>query len=108
MRQIETELAQLELVLKEKRDLLEKKKQEEEEALSDVQKLAIALHEQKCNSNHMDQCSWGYEGRPDDNTTWHKWTHRRWVDQATKLLKNAGDIDSAYLWLNIHDIVKNL
>lgn len=59
MRQIETELAQLELVLKEKRDLLEKKKQEEEEALSDVQKLAIALHEQKCNSNHMDQCSWG-------------------------------------------------
>lgn len=107
MRQIEIELEQLELLLKEKRALLEKKK-EEEAALNDIQKLAIILHEQKCNLNHTDECSWGYEGKPNDNTTWHKWTHHKWLEQAGKLLKNAGSIEIAYLWLNIYDIVKNL
>lgn len=49
-------------------------------------KIARLLHEQLCNSNHIDQCSWYYEtthnGLADD---WSRPTHARYLAKAAKV-----------------------
>ena len=49
-------------------------------------KIARLLHEQFCNSNHIDQCSWYYEtthhGLADD---WSRPTHARYLAKAARV-----------------------
>lgn len=49
-------------------------------------KIARLLHEQFCNSNHVDQCSWYYEtthhGLAED---WTRPTHARYLAKAAKV-----------------------
>lgn len=49
-------------------------------------KIARLLHEQFCNSNHIDQCGWYYEttrhGLAED---WTRPTHQRYLERARKV-----------------------
>ena len=49
-------------------------------------KIARLLHEQLCNSNHIDQCSWYYEtihnGLAED---WSRPTHARYLAKAARV-----------------------
>lgn len=53
---------------------------------TETHKIARLLHEQFCNSNHIDQCAWYYEtihhGLADD---WSRSTHRRYLEKAIKV-----------------------
>lgn len=49
-------------------------------------RIARLLHEQFCNSNHIDQCSWYYEtvrhGLAED---WSRSTHARYLEKAQRV-----------------------
>lgn len=51
-----------------------------------TQKIARLLHEQLCNSNHIDQCGWYYEtthhGLAED---WSRPTHARYLAKAVRV-----------------------
>jgi hypothetical protein len=56
--------------------------------LTALQHLAETMHQAQCNSDHTEQCSWGYEtapgyqaaGRP--KGLWYGWAHSRWLLKA--------------------------
>jgi len=76
---------QLEKLEKEKKKLIQEKKQLAE--LPYAYRLAIYLHEQFCIGNHTDYCGWHYED--DYNlSTWNSKnsTHNMWLKKSRDLL----------------------
>lgn len=49
-------------------------------------KIARVLHEQFCNSNHIDQCAWYYETVHHDLAEdWSRPTHARYLEKAARV-----------------------
>lgn len=53
--------------------------------LSPERRLAIALHENLCTLNHIDQCFWEYEDDSDPEA-WASWTRQEYENKARKIL----------------------
>ena len=96
IKQKEAELAELKLRI------------EQEQALSDDEKLAIQLHSILCKWNHVDGCSWEYE----INKNVHNWNgnaHSEYLRKAAKLRNEMEPlIISTEVALQIFKIVKKL
>jgi hypothetical protein len=52
-------------------------------------KLARELHENFCQWNHTDGCSWHYEVK-NGNHMWTEWAHAKWLDKAATLISFLG------------------
>lgn len=62
--------------------------------LTPVQKLAIAIHDATCHSNHIDMCGWMYEIKQG----YHDFSgqsHQTYLRKAEKLAAKVNDIASA-------------
>ncbi len=78
--------------------------QKEEERLTPVYKLAIALHENLCHANHTDGCGWYYEfknKRHDWDGNSHSWYLEKAVKLKEELHKNQIDLQQAIRTLEI-------
>lgn len=78
-----------------------KKADAEFNALDPVQRLTIVLHKKLCRHNHVDGCSWNYEGK-------YEWTgtaHAHYYSKAmalTQFCKNKGiSTDDAIAMLDL-------
>lgn len=54
------------------------------QGLSPDERLAELLHEKLCHHNHIDGCGWYYE--IDDPKVWIQHAHKRYLDQARRIL----------------------
>lgn len=83
--------------------------QEAYDELTDVQRLAILLHELLCRNNHTDGCSWGYEinnGIHDWDSG--RWAHTHYIELAESLLGRVSDLDVEDVRYNTLTIIKAL
>jgi len=82
--------------IKEREELLQKLEEEEKYLVSKgpQYKLAVALHESLCHTNHADGCGWYYEMK-DERHDWNGWAHERYLKIAKKMLNTTGlDVDT--------------
>ena len=77
-----------------------------EAALTDEQRLAVALHDELCTWNHADGCGWFYEftGKQHD---WSRSAHDNYLMKAGRLIHLCGSVDAAQRALASHRLVKS-
>jgi len=54
-----------------------------------IRQLATTLHDNFCNDNHTDGCSWGWE-KGNDNQRWELYAHAKWYKKAKYLYETYG------------------
>ena len=54
--------------------------------LPEAEQLAITLHSILCHWNHIDGCSWEYEGLPGGKTDWNGRAHSKYLEKGRKML----------------------
>jgi len=64
------------------------------DGLTSAQRVAEALHDRLCRSNHDDQCGWFYE---DWNTVKKQWTRDDYLRRATAMLAAADNNETLVL-----------
>lgn len=105
--QEELDIESIEALLASKTKAL-KEKQEAISSLTPIQRLAVALHEALCTSNHLDQCSWNWDGSLTSPVTWNCWTHKEYIKKAESLLEIAGSFTVSYNYIDIYKTVKKI
>lgn len=68
-------------------------REEYRSTLSNMEQLAVFLHEHLCSANHTDGCGWYYEidGIADN---WLGWVHKKYLDMAKRIMEECSDIET--------------
>lgn len=91
MSKLEQDIEHLKKEIASKQEQL-KLQQEELVRLSPVHKLAIAIHDATCYTNHTDGCSWYYEIK-NSRHEWSGHAHARALDQAKAVQISCDDVN---------------